>query len=282
MEKKLSKKTLTKSFHNWYYGNLTCFSQEHMQTFGYLCSMLPVVEELYDKKEDQARSMKTYTAFFNTEPQLGTVINHYPYTSLAGNSDEEGFPLAKTNDETINGLRAGLMGPIAGIGDSLVVGTVIPILLGIALGMSTGGSPLGAIMYIIVWNLFAYFGMKFLYFKGYELGGKAVDFLVGPQGEALRESVTMLGGIVIGAVSATWISVTTSFTMTAAGAKKPFLDLQKTLDGVYPGLLTAVFVVGCWYLLSKKKMSPIKVMLLLVVVAFIGVFVGFFNPGLSY
>ena len=55
MEKKLSKKTLTKSFHNWYYGNLTCFSQEHMQTFGYLCSMLPVVEELYDKKEDQAK-----------------------------------------------------------------------------------------------------------------------------------------------------------------------------------------------------------------------------------
>mgnify|MGYP000886867984 CR=1 FL=1 len=241
-------------------------------------AMLPVVEELYDKKEDQARSMKTYTAFFNTEPQLGTVI----VGMTAGLEEARANGTEDVDDETINGLRAGLMGPIAGIGDSLVVGTVIPILLGIALGMSTGGSPLGAIMYIIVWNLFAYFGMKFLYFKGYELGGKAVDFLVGPQGEALRESVTMLGGIVIGAVSATWISVTTSFTMTAAGAKKPFLDLQKTLDGVYPGLLTAVFVVGCWYLLSKKKMSPIKVMLLLVVVAFIGVFVGFFNPGLSY
>ena len=253
MEKKLSKKTLTKSFHNWYYGNLTCFSQEHMQTFGYLCSMLPVVEELYDKKEDQARSMKTYTAFFNTEPQLGTVI----VGMTAGLEEARANGTEDVDDETINGLRAGLMGPIAGIGDSLVVGTVIPI-------------------------LFAYFGMKFLYFKGYELGGKAVDFLVGPQGEAIRESVTMLGGIVIGAVSATWISVTTSFTMTAAGAKKPFIDLQKTLDGVYPGLLTAVFVVGCWYLLSKKKMSPIKVMLLLVVVAFIGVLVGFFNPGLSY
>ena len=57
------------------------------------------------------------------------------------------------------------MGPLAGIGDSLVVGTVIPILLGVALGMSNGGSPLGAIFYIIVWNLFAYFGMKLLYFK---------------------------------------------------------------------------------------------------------------------
>ena len=71
---KLTKKTLGKSFHHWYYGNLTCFSQEHMQTFGYLASMLPIVEELYSKKEDQAKAMHTYTAFFNTEPQLGTLV----------------------------------------------------------------------------------------------------------------------------------------------------------------------------------------------------------------
>ena len=74
MEKKLSKKTLTKSFHNWYYGNLTCFSQEHMQTFGYLTSMLPIVEEMYDTKEEQKDAMQTYTAFFNTEPQLGSLV----------------------------------------------------------------------------------------------------------------------------------------------------------------------------------------------------------------
>ena len=49
--RKVSKKALAKSFRNWYYGNLTCFSQEHMQTFGYLVSMLPIVEDLYDKKE---------------------------------------------------------------------------------------------------------------------------------------------------------------------------------------------------------------------------------------
>lgn len=51
-KKKLSKKTLAKSFRNWSYGNLTCFSQEHMQTFGYLCAMLPIVEELYDTPEE--------------------------------------------------------------------------------------------------------------------------------------------------------------------------------------------------------------------------------------
>ncbi|MDE6662317.1 MAG: PTS system mannose/fructose/sorbose family transporter subunit IID [Lachnospiraceae bacterium] len=277
MEKKLSKKALSKSFHNWYYGHLTCFSQEHMQTFGYLCAMLPLVEELYDTEDDKAKAMNTYTAFFNTEPQLGTVV----VGMTAGLEEARANGADDVDDETINSLRAGLMGPVAGIGDSLVVGTVIPILLGIAMGMSTGGSPLGAIFYIIVWNLFAYFGMKFMYYKGYQLGGKAVDFLIGAQGEALRESISMLGGIVIGAVSATWVSVTTSLKL-FNDAGEPYLVLQDKLNDVFPGLLTAIFIVICWFLMAKKRLSPIKVMLLLVVVAFVGVLVGFFNPGLTY
>ena len=70
---KLTRKTLGKSFHHWYYGNLTCFSQEHMQTFGYLASMLPVVEELYKDKEEQAKAMQTYTAFFKTTDRKSVV-----------------------------------------------------------------------------------------------------------------------------------------------------------------------------------------------------------------
>lgn len=278
MEKKLSKKALSKSFHNWYYGHLTCFSQEHMQTFGYLCAMLPLVEELYDNEDDKAKAMNTYTAFFNTEPQLGSVI----VGITAGLEEARASGQDDVDEETINGLRAGLMGPIAGIGDSLVVGTVIPILLGIAMGMSTGGSPLGAIFYIIVWNLFAYFGMKFMYFKGYGLGGKAVDFLIGAQGEALRDAITTLGGIVIGAVSATWVSVKTSLELISAETGEAYVVLQDQLDAVFPGLLTTLFIIFCWFLMAKKQMSPIKVMLLLVVIAFVGVLVGFFDPGLAY
>ncbi len=277
MAKKLSKKTLLKSFHNWYYGHLTCFSQEHMQTFGYLCAMLPLIEELYDDEDKKAEAMNTYTAFFNTEPQLGSVV----VGITAGLEEARANGEDGVDEETINGLRAGLMGPVAGIGDSLIVGTMIPILLGIALGMSTGGSPIGAIFYIIAWNLFAYFGMKFLYFKGYQLGGKAVEFLVGPQGEAIRESVSVLGGIVIGAVAATWVSVTTSFKL-YNDAGEAYLVLQDKLNEVLPGSLTAAFVMLCWYLMAKKKMSPVKVMLLLVVIAFVGVVIGFFNPGLAY
>lgn len=221
MEKKISKKTLNKSFRNWYYGHLTCFSQEHMQTFGYLCAMLPIIEELYKTKEEQKKAMQTYTAFFNTEPQVGSVV----VGITASLEEAKANGADDINAETINGLRAGLMGPLA---------------------------------------------------------GKAIDFLVGERATAIRESIVMLGTIVIGAVAGTWINIRTGFTMTAEGADKPFLVLQDTLNGVFPNILSAVFVIFCWYLLTKRNMSPIYVMLLLVVIAFVGVLVGFFDTGLTY
>ena len=264
--RKVSKKALAKSFRNWYYGNLTCFSQEHMQTFGYLVSMLPIVEDLYDKKEDQQKALTTYSAFFNTEPQIGTMI--VGVTVGLEEARANGQPV---DDDTINGIRAGLMGPLAGIGDSLIVGTLIPILLGIAMGLSEGGSVLGPIFYIVVWNLLAYFGMRFAYYQGYKLGGDAVEALVGPNAQALREAIVMVGTIVIGAVDATWVSITTALTLPGGGT------LQGTLDGIYPKLLPLIFTVFCWWLMAKKKVSPIITMLILLAIAFIGACCGFFG-----
>jgi len=274
--KKITKKTLAKSFHHWYYGHLTCFSQEHMQTFGYLTSMLPIVEELYKDKAEQKEAMQTYTAFFNTEPQLGALV-----VGITAGLEEARANGDAVDGETINGMRAGLMGPIAGLGDSLVVGTLIPVLLGIALGLSKGGNPIGALFYILVWNVLIYGGMRFAYFKGYELGDKAVEFLVGPKGQALRKAISVIGGMVIGAVAATWVSVTTSLELKNADGEA-FLKLQEKIDGVYPGLLTAGFITLCWWLMAKKKVSPNLVMLLLVVIALIGVALGIFDPQLKY
>ena len=266
MEKKVSKKALAKSFRNWYYGNLTCFSQEHMQTFGYLVSMLPIVEDLYDNKDDQAKNLRTYSAFFNTEPQIGSMI--VGVTVGLEEARANGQPI---DDDTINGIRAGLMGPLAGIGDSLIVGTLIPILLGIAMGLSEGGSVLGPIFYIVVWNLLAFFGMRFAYYQGYKLGGDAVEALVGPNAQALREAIVMVGTIVIGAVDATWVSISTALTLPGGGT------LQGTLDGIFPKLLPLIFTLLCWWLMSKKKVSPIITMLILLVVAFVGSVIGFFG-----
>ena len=274
--KKLSKKALNKSFLNWFYGHLTCFSQEHMQTFGYMLAMLPILQDLYDTNEEQTEKMQTYTAFFNTEPQGGSVV-----VGITAGTEEARANGEPVDGETINGIRAGLMGPLAGIGDSLVVGTVIPILLGIALSLSGGGSPLGAIFYILVWNIGMFLIMRMLYFKGYEMGGKAVEFLVGEKANAIREAIVMIGTMVIGGVTASWVSITTAFKMIGSNGEV-IVDLQSTLDTVYPHILSALFVLLCWWLMSKKKMSPIVVMLLLVVIAFVGVLIGFFDPGLSY
>lgn len=200
-KKKLSKKTLAKSFRNWSYGNLTCFSQEHMQTFGYLCAMLPIVEELYDTPEEQKQALQTYSAFFNTEPQIGTMI-----VGVTSGLEEARANGEAIDDDAINGIRAG------------------------------------------------------------------------PKAKALRDSIVMVGTMVIGAVGATWVSITCSPNLVLPGGGK----FQDTLDGIYPHLLPMIFIIFCWYMMTKKKVNPIVMMLILVVIAFVGVLIGFFDPALSY
>ncbi|MEE8704196.1 MAG: PTS system mannose/fructose/sorbose family transporter subunit IID [Olsenella sp.] len=279
--KKTSDATRKSVFLRWAYGNLTCFTQEHMQTFGYLAAMLPAIDELYDKDEDKVEALKTYSAFFNTEPQIGSIV-----VGLTVGLEEARANGEPMDSETINGIRAGLMGPLAGLGDSIIVGTFIPILLGIAMGLSQGGSVLGPIFYIVAWNALMYFGMKYAFDQGYSMGGAAVEALVGPQSAALRSAIGTVGTMVIGAVAGTWVSISTSFAVQFS-ADSAFV-LQNTLDSIMPKALNLVFVYLCWWLMTKKKISPTIVMLILVVIALVGcitipgINTSFFNPGLSY
>ena len=268
--KKISKKTLNSSFWRWWYGNLTCFSHEHMQTWGYMWSMLPIIQELYETKEEQQEKLQTYYPFFNTEPQIGCMV----VGITAGLEEARANGAEGIDDEMINGIRAGLMGPLAGIGDSLIVGTYIPILLGVAVGLAEGGSILGPLFYIVVWNVTSIFFQKFVYDKGYELGGSAVELIVGEQATAFRESVIVMGQVIVGAMAASWISITTPLQIATNSEGEPVL-LQSNLDGAFPKVLTMVFVLFAWCLMAKKKMSPIKVLLLFVVIGFLGSVVGF-------
>lgn len=285
MSLKVSKKVRNSAFWWWYHGNLTGFTHQHMQTFGFMCAMIPVIKELYPDNENRLRSLKTYTAFFNTEPQIGSIIVGVAVGLEEGRANgADGI-----DDEMINGIRAGLMGPLAGIGDSLIPGTYIPILLAIALGLSSGGSVLGVLFYAVTYILTMTLFMKYIFDKGYELGARAVDVIVGKQAEAFRDSMVMLGTIVIGSLAASWIGVSTSLTINLgegvneAGEVVPqILKLQDTFNGIFPNLLSLLLVLFTWYLMTKRKMSPITVMLLLVVVALVGVLVGFFDPGLTY
>ena len=268
-----------------------------MQTFGYMWSMLPIIQELYETKDEQAEKLQAYYPFFNTEPQIGSIV----VGITAGLEEARANGAEEIDDEMINGIRAGLMGPLAGIGDSLIVGTYIPVLLGIALGLAEGGSIIGPLFYIVVWNVTSIFFQKWIYNKGYELGGSAVEVIVGEQATALRESVIVMGQVIVGAMAGTWVSITTSVQLTTSiqnktemviegskviekvtGTQEVPVLLQEKLDGAFPGVLTLLFVLGCWWLMAKKAISPIKIMLLMVVVAIVGVLVGFFDPNLSY
>lgn len=275
--KKVSKKALNRSFWRWWYGNLTCFTHEHMQTYGYMWSLYQVIDDLYDTPEKKGEMLRTYWPFFNTEPQIGCMV----VGITAGLEEARANGDETVDDEMINGIRAGLMGPLAGIGDSLIVGTYIPVLLGIAIGLSEGGSVLGALFYILVWNVTSIFFQKTIFMKGYELGGSAVDVIVGDQATALRNSVVLLGQIIVGAISGSWVNITTALQLKNTQGEV-YLNLQNQLDGIVPGILSASFVLLCWYLMAKKNMKPLMVMVLMVVIALVGVLVGFFDPGLSY
>lgn len=267
--KKVSKKSLNSSFWRWFYGNLTCFSHEHMQTFGYMWSMLPIIQELYETKDEQAEKLQTYYPFFNTEPQIGSIV----VGITAGLEEARANGAEEIDDEMINGIRAGLMGPLAGIGDSLIVGTYIPVLLGIALGLAEGGSIIGPLFYIVVWNITSTWFQKFVYDKGYELGGSAVELIVGQQATAFRESVIVMGQVIVGAMAASWVNVSTSVQIATNSEGEPVM-LQGQLDGAFPGILTMLFVLFAWFLMAKKNMSPIKVLLLFVVIAIVGNIIG--------
>ena len=267
--KKVSKKTLNSSFWRWWYGNLTCFSHEHMQTFGYMWSMLPIIKELYPTHEEQCEKMQTYYPFFNTEPQIGCIV----VGITAGLEEARANGADRIDDEMINGIRAGLMGPLAGIGDSLIVGTYIPILLGIALGFAEGGSAIGPIFYIVVWNATSIWFQHYIYFLGYNLGGSAVELLVGDRATAFRNAVITMGQVIVGAMAASWVAISTNIVI-AQDSTGADITLGSKLDGAFPKLLTCVFVLFCWWLMAKKGMSPVKCLLLMVVIGFVGSVIG--------
>lgn len=268
--KKLDKKTLRKSWFSWYLGNLSSMSFEWLEAFGFAVSMLPVIKKLYgDDKEEEKKALKRHSGFYNTEPQLGSVIN-----GIVCGLEEERANGTDVDDEIINGIKVGLMGPLAGIGDAMIPGMYIPLLLSIAIGLSTGGNPMGPIFYIITY-LTTVTGLSYYVFmKGYKLGTKSVDLIVGEAAQRAREAFNLLGAIVVGGVAASYVSISTALKIPTGGEKE--VVVMDVLNGIYPNILALLLVIFCWWLMAKKKMSPLKVMGVLIILAIIGVAVKFF------
>jgi D-glucosaminate PTS system EIID component len=267
--KKLDKADLRKGWLKWAMFHLSSMSFEKLEAHGFAHSMIPIIKKLYkDNPEEQKEALKRHSVFYNTEPQVGSVVN-----GVVASLEEERANGQPITDEMFHSIKTGLMGPVAGIGDSTIQGIIIPILLTIGMSISNNGSPLGVLFYIVAY--LAVMGMLsyWLYFRGYHLGTNALDGLMGANADRIRNALNVLGTMVIGGLAASSVKLATTVKIPNG---EEFIELQKTLDGFFPGLLSLIAVLISWYLISIKKISATKVLLFLVALSIVGVLVGLF------
>ncbi|WP_422449040.1 PTS system mannose/fructose/sorbose family transporter subunit IID [Thermoanaerobacterium sp. DL9XJH110] len=262
--KKLSSKALFRSWLTWFFFNGSSQSGERMQGIAFCHSMLPIIDELYQDKEEKVKALKRHLVLFNVEPQIGSVIH-----GVTAAFEEQRANGADIDDDTINTVKVALMGPLSGIGDTLIPGTLIPILLAIAIGITKTAGVAGPIFYALLYPTLIGLASWYLCKFGYNAGlGGIQEIMQGGKIHALTNALSVLGLLVMGALSASYVNLTTIIKYTSG---KMAIEFQKILDTIFPGMLSILTVIVVWYLLSVKKKSPLWVMGFLFIVTFAGV-----------
>ncbi len=269
MEVKLTRKELLK---NWAltYSSESAYNYERLQALGQANAMVPVIRKLYpDDKQRQVEELKKYFVFYNTEPSfIGTMI-----PGLAAAMEEQRANGAEDiTAETINSLRTGLMGPIAGIGDTVSQGIVYPILAGIACSMAVEGSFVGPIFFEIAYKACLIgFGWN-MYRLGYQKG-KSFILTMLKEGtiSRLTEIFSMIGLMVVGSMTASRVNVTVPLVLKIKEVK---LNIQAdVLDALMPGLIPLGLTLGIYWLVRKK----INVNLIILIIFIVGIALSYLN-----
>ncbi|MDU2558829.1 MAG: PTS system mannose/fructose/sorbose family transporter subunit IID [Anaerococcus prevotii] len=221
-----------------------------------------------DDPEAAKRLMERHSMFYNTEPQTGQLVTGI-VTSL-----EEQIALGEdiSEDMPVN-IKTTLMGPLAGIGDSIIQGIIVPTLLSIGMGLAASGSALGPLFYIISYAIIGTFITYISFNYGYKLGINAIDTIVGENAQRITSAFNVVGVIVVGALAAANINLTTKIEIPMGSEVQ---QLQALLDGIFPKLLPFAVVMLSYWLLRHKKVSATKVILILVALVSVGVILGVF------
>ena len=248
----LDKKTLNKMV--W----LSCFLQasfnyERMQACGWLWGMLPGLQKIHTNKEDLKASMAHNLDFLNTHPFLVTFVMGI-VLSLEQN---------KADTATIRSVRISAAGPLGGIGDALFWLTLVPITAGLTANMAMEGQIIGAVLFLIIFNA-VQFAVRFgLMYWSYGLGTKAVTLLT-PSAKEFTRAASILGIFVVGGLIANYGG--TSLRIVVGD---PAINIQGLLDGVLPKLIPLLITLGI-YVLIKKGWTPVKCIILILVVGILG------------
>jgi len=267
---RLTKNDLRQMWLRWQISCFSSFSYEKLQGNAFLYSMIPFAEKFYsDDPEGKNALLTRHAMFYNTEPQAGTVVNGI-VASL-----EEQIALGNKNidEEAPISIKATLMGPIAGIGDSIIQGIIVPTLLSIGMGLAANGSALGPLFYIVSFLTIGLGISYFAFMSGYDLGVNAIEAMIGENASRLTNAFNTIGVIVVGGLAASHVSLTTDLLIPMG---EEMGAVQEVLDGIFPQLLPLLVVLFAWYLLSKKQMSATRVIVILTLISVIGVVIGIF------
>ncbi len=268
------------------------WNYERMQNGGWAYTLIPALKRLYHTKEDRAAALKRHLEFFNTHPYLAS-----PILGVTMALEEERANGAPIDDKAIQGVKVGMMGPLAGVGDPVFWFTVKPIIGALAASLAMAGNLMGPILYFVLWNAIR---MAFLWYTqefGYKAGSKITEDLSGGLLQEVTKGATILGMFILGSLVNRWVSVKfTPVVSDVPNQKGAYIDwsslpsgskgiqkalelqsqglsltknkvttLQDNLDQLIPGLMGLLLTLFCMWLL-KKKVSPIVIILGLFVV----------------
>lgn len=264
-KKQLSKKDVTNAFWRWTFFSHANYNYERLEATGVIFAFKHVIKKLYGDDPDEYKAcLKRHMQFYNTEPHFGGVIS-----GIVLAMEEERANGAPITDEAINGIKTGLMGPFAGIGDTLWQGTLTPILLAFGISLGSQGNLLGPLLYTILM-----FGIMFpisyiVWMKGYEVGKEGIEKIM--SGNLLKQIITgasAMGAMVLGSLSASFVSVSTPLIFRSGDVE--MVIQEAVFDQLFLGILPLAVTLLTLYLLKNRQMKATSVMVILIIVGIIG------------
>ncbi|AOM40366.1 PTS mannose transporter subunit IID [Xenorhabdus hominickii] len=247
---------------------------ERMQALGFCFSMVPAIRRLYpENTEERKQAIKRHLEFFNTHPYVAA-----PILGVTMAMEEQRANGADIDDGAINGIKVGLMGPLAGVGDPIFWGTVRPVFAALGAGIAMGGSLLGPLLFFFLFNLVRlltrYYGVAYGYKKGMDI----VKDMGGGFLQKLTEGASILGLFVMGALVNSWTKVNIPLVISkvpdpTTGVVK-ITSVQSVLDQLLPGIAPLLLTFACMWLL-RKKMNPLWIIVGFFVIGIAGYHFGF-------
>lgn len=270
----ITNKDVSKAYLRWHFANEIPHSFERYLAPSLLYAMMPVLRKLYKDDDDLRAAYKRQLLFFNTQLTWGGGI----ITGLMSSMEQERAKQNHNNDEItmtddlMYNTKAGLMGALSGIGDSIDSGTVQYIFIAIAIPWAQNGLALGAIFPFVAFALYQLIVGLFFARQGFVMGRSATGLMESAGVQNAIELLSILGLFMMGILAGNYVTVASSLEFSISG--RPFI-LQETLDTILPGMLPLATVMGVYWYYVKKGLKVTRALVwltvILVVLAAVGI-----------